>query len=105
MTITKKDSDRGDIQEEGSDEHGHVLPLSRIRSAFLRCASLCYSAAFASLLPQIGGLYGPGGVLPVKPFLRQRVAAPKLDLTDPMKFLENSRCVVYCCTDVRRPGS
>ena len=34
------------------------------RGAFLRGVGACYAAAFASLLPQAAGLFGPGGLLP-----------------------------------------
>ena len=37
----------------------------RARGAFLRGVGACYVAAFASLLPQAAGLFGPGGLLPL----------------------------------------
>ena len=36
----------------------------RARGAFLRGVGACYAAAFASLLSQASGLFGPGGLLP-----------------------------------------
>src|SRR5690242_6623300 len=40
-----------------------------IRSVFLRGLAIIYLIAFASLLPQMDGLIGSNGILPVKDFL------------------------------------
>ena len=40
------------------------------RSAFLRGLAIVYFIAFISLLPQIDGLVGANGILPVRSFLQ-----------------------------------
>ena len=47
--------------------------LARTRSLFLRIVSLCYAIAFSSLYPQISGLYGPKGLLPVHTLLGKKI--------------------------------
>ena len=47
--------------ESGSD-------LALTRTLFLRICALCYAMAFLSLYPQIPGLYGPQGLLPIHGF-------------------------------------
>ncbi len=44
-------------------ETGYDLAMTR--TLFLRICALCYAMAFLSLYPQIPGLYGPHGLLPV----------------------------------------
>jgi hypothetical protein len=51
------------ICESGAD-------LARTRTLFLRLVSVCFATAFISLYPQIPGLYGPNGVLPVYMLLK-----------------------------------
>lgn len=46
-----------------------AAPLSQTRSFFLRSVAFCFALAFASLYPQIEGLYGARGVLPAKSVL------------------------------------
>ena len=47
--------------ESGSD-------LAFTRTLFLRICAICYAMAFLSLYPQIPGLYGPQGLLPIHGF-------------------------------------
>ena len=44
-------------------ETGH--DLAKTRTLFLRICALSYALAFLSLYPQIPGLYGPNGLLPI----------------------------------------
>ena len=53
--------------------------LARTRTLFLRLVSVCFSMAFVSLYPQIPGLYGPNGILPVYMVLKGQDST-KLDL-------------------------
>ena len=41
-------------------------PVVRTRLVFLRIVAFCYSSAFSSLYPQVRGLYGQRGILPVR---------------------------------------
>ena len=61
--------------ESGSD-------LAFTRTLFLRIVAICYSMAFLSLYPQIPGLYGPSGLLPIHGFFSD------FDYTQPAKVLE-----------------
>jgi hypothetical protein len=61
--------------------------LARTRTLFLRLCGLCYAMAFLSLYPQIAGLYGPNGLLPVHGLLDPSPAL-KNDAYDPSKLLE-----------------
>ena len=48
----------------------HPPTYALARWLFLRLIGLSYLAALVSLWPQLGGLYGPRGILPVEHFLR-----------------------------------
>src|SRR5438552_13072912 len=48
----------------------YLVKLSMARSAFLRGLAIVYFIAFISLLPQIDGLVGANGILPVRSFLQ-----------------------------------
>lgn len=45
--------------------------LARARTLFLRLVAVCFAMAFVSLYPQIPGLYGPNGILPVYMVLKE----------------------------------
>jgi hypothetical protein len=42
-------------------------------SLFLRAVSSCFLVAFLSIYPQINGLYGPNGLMPIDPDLKDTV--------------------------------
>ncbi len=68
-------------------------PLSSTRSLFLRSVALCYLSAFASLYPQIAGLYGTRGVIPAAKAVQ---AVPQFNLPNPVqegpvRFFQNVR--------------
>lgn len=65
-------------------ETGH--DLAKTRTLFLRLCSICYSMAFLSLYPQIGGLYGPNGLLPVHGLLDASPAITKNHIYNPEKL-------------------
>ena len=67
-------------------ESGEDLALTR--TLFLRICSACYSIAFISLYPQISGLYGPKGILPIHNLLDATSALTKSDLYRPEKLIE-----------------
>ena len=52
------------VCESGAD-------LARTRTLFLRLVAVCFATAFVSLYPQIQGLYGPNGILPVYMVLKE----------------------------------
>ena len=54
--------------------------LVRTRTLFLRIVSVCYAMAFISLYPQVPGLYGPNGVLPVYMVLKQNTESSTLNV-------------------------
>jgi len=45
--------------------------VSRVRTLFLQCVSLCYTIAFHSLYVQIPGLYGDHGILPARTIINK----------------------------------
>ena len=45
--------------------------LAQARTLFLRLVAVCFAMAFVSLYPQILGLYGPNGILPVYMLLKE----------------------------------
>ena len=40
--------------------------LTKVRTLFLQCVSLCFAIAFHSLYSQLPGLYGDQGILPAR---------------------------------------
>jgi len=62
--------------------------LARTRTLFLRICAICYSMAFLSLYPQISGLYGPNGILPVHGKLDPSPALNKNQIYSPSKLWE-----------------
>ena len=67
-------------------ESGH--DLCRTRTLFLRIVSSCYAMAFASIYPQISGLYGHNGLLPIHGLLDPTPALTKNDVLEPKKLAE-----------------
>ena len=65
-------------------ETGHDLP--KTRTLFLRISASCYSMAFLSLYPQISGLYGPKGLLPIHRLLDSSPALDKNQIYNPEKL-------------------
>ena len=67
-------------------ESGEDLP--RTRTLFLKICAICYSIAFLSLYPQISGLYGPNGLLPVHSLLDSSSALNKNNEYKPDVFVK-----------------
>ncbi len=67
--------------------------LWRTRTAFLRCVALCFLSAFASLYPQVEGLYGPKGILPAERAVKavDDFSVPNVWKEGPAEFLEKAR--------------
>ena len=67
-------------------ESGQDLALTR--TLFLRICAACYSMAFISLYPQISGLYGPQGLLPVHSML-------KITSLDPWELVKSKPTLLW----------
>ncbi len=78
-------------------------PLAKTRTTFLRCVAFCFLAAFASLYPQVPGLYGPRGILPAASAIKQvePFRIPNLWQEGPNKFLERVNEILPLIDDCR----